>query len=166
MKRQHQKNAAIAAKKAAEAAKAAGTNGESSNGTAGDDAAKGEAKDKEEGAAGTPSSAPTAQGQPAGAVAPTQPNQPRQPWELVDEIMNMLKTAFPLLALTMEKMVDQISVRAKPSSDEDIYRFFAALLADALQVRSLSLPHVDIHADSSNGAAGVVFQMTMASSML
>lgn len=48
----------------------------------------------------------------------------------------MLKTAFPLLALTMEKMVDQISLRAKPSSDEDIYRFFAALLADALQVRT------------------------------
>ncbi|WWC98567.1 hypothetical protein V866_005459 [Kwoniella sp. B9012] len=58
---------------------------------------------------------------------------PRQPWDHVDEIMNMLKTAFPLLALTMEKMVDQISLRAKPNSDEDIYRFFSALLADAMQ---------------------------------
>jgi transformation/transcription domain-associated protein len=56
------------------------------------------------------------------------------PWELVDELMSNLKTNYPLLALTMEKMVDQISFRAKPSSEEDIYRFFAALLADALQV--------------------------------
>ena len=74
-----------------------------------------------------------------GAAAAQQNGQPapgRLPWELVDEIMNSLKTQFPLLALTMEKMVDQISIRAKPSSDEDIYRFFAALLADALQVSS------------------------------
>nr|XP_018259603.1 transformation/transcription domain-associated protein [Kwoniella dejecticola CBS 10117]OBR81761.1 transformation/transcription domain-associated protein [Kwoniella dejecticola CBS 10117] len=61
------------------------------------------------------------------------PPPPRQPWDHVDEIMNMLKTAFPLLALTMEKMVDQISLRAKPNPDEDIYRFFSALLADAMQ---------------------------------
>ncbi|WRT70688.1 uncharacterized protein IL334_007686 [Kwoniella shivajii] len=70
-----------------------------------------------------------------GSMAPPSsvPPPPRQPWDLVDEIMNMLKTAFPLLALTMEKMVDQISLRAKPNSDEDIYRFFSALLADAMQ---------------------------------
>lgn len=68
------------------------------------------------------------------APAPSnQPPQPKQPWELVEDIMNSLKTAFPLLALTMEKMVDQISLRAKTTSEEDIYRFFAALLADALQ---------------------------------
>ena len=66
--------------------------------------------------------------------APTQSMGPRQPWEHVEEVMNILKTAFPLLALTMEKMVDQISLRAKPASEEDIYRFFAALLADAHQV--------------------------------
>jgi transformation/transcription domain-associated protein len=48
--------------------------------------------------------------------------------------MNTLKSQSPLLALTMEKMVDQISIRAKPTSDEDIYRFFAALLNDAMQV--------------------------------
>ncbi|ODN82926.1 hypothetical protein L202_01173 [Cryptococcus amylolentus CBS 6039] len=72
----------------------------------------------------------------SGSMPPPSQSQsqaPRQPWDLVDEIMNLLKTAFPLLALTMEKMVDQISVRAKPASDEDIYRFFSALLADAMQ---------------------------------
>ena len=60
---------------------------------------------------------------------------PHQPADLVDDIMNVLKTSSPLLALTMEKLCDQIAVRAKPSSDEDIYRFFAALLNDAMQVR-------------------------------
>nr|XP_019007357.1 transformation/transcription domain-associated protein [Kwoniella pini CBS 10737]OCF46138.1 transformation/transcription domain-associated protein [Kwoniella pini CBS 10737] len=78
-----------------------------------------------------PDGAPNVNGQMA---PPAQvPPPPRQPWDHVDEIMNMLKTAFPLLALTMEKMVDQISLRAKPNSDEDIYRFFSALLADAMQ---------------------------------
>jgi transformation/transcription domain-associated protein len=77
---------------------------------------------------GTPTSA-------NGAMAPPQqphPRQPRQPWEFVDEIINHLKTGVPLLALSMEKMVDHIGYRAKPSSEEDIYRFFSALLNDAM----------------------------------
>jgi transformation/transcription domain-associated protein len=69
--------------------------------------------------------------------------------------MNMLKTAFPLLALTMEKMVDQISVRAKPSSDEDIYRFFAALLADALQVSSLLTVQHGAHGQQWGGRSSI-----------
>jgi transformation/transcription domain-associated protein len=79
------------------------------------------------------------------SLASVQPTAtaPRQPWELVDEIMNNMKSSFPLLSLTMEKMVDQITMRAKPASDEDIYRFFAALLADAMHV-SLSCGHGDI----------------------
>lgn len=72
--------------------------------------------------------------EPLKVEIPALPAGPPHPWELTDEIMNTLKTSFPLLNLTMEKMVDQIQVRAKPGSDEDIYRFFAALLADALQV--------------------------------
>lgn len=149
VKRQHQKSAQMAAKRAADAAKAAA--GASSNGTNGETSANGEdvkadkdVKDESgAGGSGTPNSGnmPPPQGpglQVPPGQQPNQTNQPRQPWELVDEVMNMLKTAFPLLALTMEKMVDQISLRAKPSSDEDIYRFFAALLADALQVRALA----------------------------
>lgn len=61
------------------------------------------------------------------------PNAPRQPWEHVDEIMSILKTAFPLLALSMEMIVDQVSTRFKPSPEEDIYRLISALLADSLQ---------------------------------
>ena len=79
-------------------------------------------------------SAPQTLAPPTEDAVPPPPPAPPQPWELVDEIMNNMKSSFPLLTLTMEKMVDQIAVRAKPASDEDIYRFFAALLADALQV--------------------------------
>lgn len=73
--------------------------------------------------------------QPPAAEVPGAPDRPtqRQPWEYIDEIMNILKTAFPLLALTMENMADQLQQRFKPSNDEDIYRLTNALLNDALQ---------------------------------
>lgn len=58
----------------------------------------------------------------------------RHPWEYVDEIMGLLKTAFPLLALSMETMVDQILQRLKPTTDEDIYRLIVALLNDGVQM--------------------------------
>jgi transformation/transcription domain-associated protein len=60
----------------------------------------------------------------------------RQPWEYVEEVMALLKTAFPLLALTMETFVDQILQRLKPTTDEDIYRLIVALLNDGVQVMS------------------------------
>lgn len=71
------------------------------------------------------------------------PQGPRQPWEHVDEILNILKTAFPLLALTMENMADQIQQRFKPGNDEDIYRLTNALLNDALQqyIQRASIPN-------------------------
>ena len=56
----------------------------------------------------------------------------RQPQELLEEILNILKTAFPLLALSMEKMVDHINVRTKPPVEEDCYRFLSALLHEAI----------------------------------
>ena len=56
------------------------------------------------------------------------------PWENIEDIMAILKTAFPLLALTMETLVDQILARLKPSTDEDIYRLIVALLNDGIQV--------------------------------
>ncbi|GAA5864979.1 hypothetical protein JCM8547_004259 [Rhodosporidiobolus lusitaniae] len=67
---------------------------------------------------------------PGGTQVPA--GGPRQPWDFIDEIMAVLKTAFPLLALSMEMIVDQISSRFKPTPDEDIYRLISALLADAL----------------------------------
>ncbi|EIW69900.1 hypothetical protein TREMEDRAFT_71446 [Tremella mesenterica DSM 1558] len=131
----------INAKKAMEASKA----GNPASSVSGDGAADSpnpdskDSKDKEDAVAGTPSSQPNPAPTPTSGnlQVPGMPGQsmaaPRQPLDLVEEIMNLLKTTYPLLALTMEKMVDQISLRAKPSSEEDIYRFFAALLNDAMQ---------------------------------
>ncbi|KAG5959424.1 hypothetical protein E4U57_000715 [Claviceps arundinis] len=66
------------------------------------------------------------------ATASTNPQQRKKPWELTEEIMSVLKTAFPLLALSMETMVDQIQKHFKCPPDEDAYRLIVALLNDAL----------------------------------
>lgn len=58
--------------------------------------------------------------------------QKKPPWELTDETMSTLKTAFPLLALSMETMVDQIQKHFKCPPDEDAYRLIVALLNDGL----------------------------------
>jgi transformation/transcription domain-associated protein len=72
---------------------------------------------------------------PAATQGPPNPGSiPKQPFELVEEILNILKTAGPLLSLSMEKMVDQIHTRGKSPTEEDIYRFITALLVDAMQV--------------------------------
>ncbi|KAI8819858.1 uncharacterized protein EV422DRAFT_620718 [Fimicolochytrium jonesii] len=62
------------------------------------------------------------------------PAAPRkfQAWEHVEEVNAVVKTAFPLLALSMETMLDQIMQRLKPTTDEDIYRLIVALLHDGL----------------------------------
>ncbi|PSR77484.1 hypothetical protein BD289DRAFT_398006 [Coniella lustricola] len=77
-------------------------------------------------AAATPAAPP--ESQPAVPEA----GQKKFPWELTEEIMSQLKTAFPLLALSMETMVDQISKHFKCPPDEDAYRLIVALLNDGL----------------------------------
>ncbi|KAL8838619.1 MAG: hypothetical protein Q9170_002065 [Blastenia crenularia] len=57
---------------------------------------------------------------------------PKKPWEYSDEIMSVVKTSYPLLALSMETMVDQISKHFKCPPDEDAYRLIVALLNDGL----------------------------------
>lgn len=54
-------------------------------------------------------------------------------WEYVEEIMGILKTAYPLLALSLESLVDQINQRFKCTADEDAYRLAVALLNDGIQ---------------------------------
>ncbi|KAH9909805.1 FAT domain-containing protein [Xylariomycetidae sp. FL2044] len=56
----------------------------------------------------------------------------KPPWDHTEEIMSVLKTAFPLLALSMETMVDQIQKYFKCPPDEDAYRLIVALLNDGL----------------------------------
>ncbi|CZR69557.1 related to the component Tra1 of the SAGA complex [Phialocephala subalpina] len=70
-----------------------------------------------------------ANGQPA---APAPPPVKKMPWEHTEEILSVLKTAFPLLALSMESMVDAIQKHFKCPPDEDAYRLITALLNDAL----------------------------------
>lgn len=76
-----------------------------------------------------PSSAVTA---PDNQSAAPEAGHKKFPWELTEEIMSQLKTSFPLLALSMETMVDQISKHFKCPPDEDAYRLIVALLNDGL----------------------------------
>ncbi|KAL4999408.1 hypothetical protein BDV10DRAFT_193620 [Aspergillus recurvatus] len=73
---------------------------------------------------------PTQQNPNAGPEPEKEPL--KKPWEYSDEIMSGLKTAFPLLALSMETMVDQIHKNFKCPPDEDAYRLIVALLNDGL----------------------------------
>ena len=52
----------------------------------------------------------------------------------MQDILDNLKTAFPLLALSMEMVTDQFVNRFRPPPEEDIYRLVTNLLNDALQV--------------------------------
>jgi transformation/transcription domain-associated protein len=81
-----------------------------------------------------PSASPapaSGQSQPQAQSQPAQPTAAPHP---LDEIMAMLKTGYPLLALSMETMVDQIQLKFKPQADEDMYRLVAALYHEGAQV--------------------------------
>lgn len=67
------------------------------------------------------------------------PGFPRAAFEHTEEIMQVLKTAFPLLILSLETMIDQINHKFKPSPEEDVYRNICMLMQDAIQVRWLRL---------------------------
>lgn len=61
------------------------------------------------------------------------PSHPKKPWEYMEDIYGALKTAFPLLAWSMESMVDQINKHFKCLPDEDAHRLIVALLNDGIQ---------------------------------
>jgi transformation/transcription domain-associated protein len=83
---------------------------------------------------GTPNgTVKTETGTQDGAPAPNDAvPAPKKPWDHVEEISAILKTAFPLLALSMETMLDQIQKNFKCPPDEDAYRLIVALLNDGL----------------------------------
>lgn len=58
----------------------------------------------------------------------------REDWEIVDELASLLKSNNPLLALTLESMVEQFNSKFKSTPEEEIYRFTFMLLQDAVQV--------------------------------
>jgi len=59
----------------------------------------------------------------------------RGAWDHIEEVNQILKTAFPLLILCMETLVDQINSHFKVSGEEDIYRLICMLMQDAIQVK-------------------------------
>lgn len=71
----------------------------------------------------------TAQSETAAASLPL-----RGAWDHIEEVNQILKTAFPLLILCMETLVDQINSHFKVSGEEDIYRLICMLMQDAIQV--------------------------------
>ena len=85
---------------------------------------------------GTPKQA-SPKNEPNGDTKPAsnteaQPEPPKSAWDHAEEVMSTLKTAHPLLALSMETMTDQIQKHFKCPPDEDAYRLIVALLNDGL----------------------------------
>jgi len=80
-----------------------------------------------------PAAAPAAATKVPPTAAPTPAATKASPWAMIDEIMAILKTAYPLLALSLESLVDQISQRFKSTHDGDAYRLVVALYNDAVQ---------------------------------
>lgn len=65
--------------------------------------------------------------------SPGQMNGTSQPWDYTEEILKILKTAYPLLSLSLETLVDQIFQRFKCLNEEDSYRLIMALLNESVQ---------------------------------
>ncbi|OAA68650.1 histone acetylase complex subunit [Niveomyces insectorum RCEF 264] len=95
------------------------------------------------GTAATPTPAAAAAGAPGvaankAAATGQQPAGKRHPWDYMEEILVVLKSSFPFLALSMETIIDQIQKNLKCPPDEDAYRLIVALLNDALSYISRS----------------------------
>jgi transformation/transcription domain-associated protein len=141
LRRQHE----LTMRQRAAAAAAANGQGSSEAATSNNDSSTAESKTADTTSTPAAQSLPQLPGHIANSASGQQGAQPslvqslvpKQPWEAVDEIVSVLKTSFPLLALTLENMCDQFNSRFKPSADEDVFRLVNALLNDGLQVRYL-----------------------------
>ncbi|GMM30245.1 histone acetyltransferase [Martiniozyma asiatica (nom. inval.)] len=69
-----------------------------------------------------------------GTPAPnaTHPLLQRKPWTSVENISRVMKSAYPLLTLSLESFVDQINQRFKVSADAEAYRLIVALYHDSI----------------------------------
>ena len=68
---------------------------------------------------------------PAGmAIDPSIQRATAHPWEFVDEISSMLKTA----SLRLRFLLTNVATRFKPTPEEGIYRFIIALLSEGFHV--------------------------------
>lgn len=57
----------------------------------------------------------------------------KAPSEVTEELMALLKTGHPLLALSMENMVEHVIQRLRATPDEDLYRILTTLLYEGFQ---------------------------------
>lgn len=111
---------------------------------------------------GTPSSTAAANGNTTTASTSNSPTKVLKPLDYVDEIMGILKTAYPLLALSLESLVDQISKKFKCSSDEDVYRLVVALYNDGVSyLNRLGNPALDAKLSAVTEASIVKFSETV-----
>ncbi|KAM6495848.1 hypothetical protein JOM56_008554 [Amanita muscaria] len=85
--------------------------------------------------------------------------QHRQPWEYVDEILQVLKTSFPLLILSLETMIDQIQHKFKLSPEEEIYRNICMLIQDAAQNYMLRMNSLEDDGQLSNQTVQAILRM-------
>ncbi|KAF2754000.1 hypothetical protein EJ05DRAFT_457386 [Pseudovirgaria hyperparasitica] len=104
----------------------------SGSGTGRPSTANGDAK--ENGATSNANGTATQNGEKKALATKTtdQTDTPKKSWDHVEEVSSILKTAFPLLALSLETMLDQIQKFFKCPPDEDAYRLIVALLNDGL----------------------------------
>jgi transformation/transcription domain-associated protein len=58
----------------------------------------------------------------------------KSPGEHADDLMAILKTGYPLLALSLENMVEHIIHRLRSSPEEDLFRIINTLITETHQV--------------------------------
>lgn len=63
-----------------------------------------------------------------------QPFSKKPPHEHTEDLIGILKTGYPLLALSLENMVEHIIHRLRSSPEEDLYRIITTLITENIQV--------------------------------
>ena len=63
-----------------------------------------------------------------------QPFFKKPPHEHTEDLIGILKTGYPLLALSLENMVEHIIHRLRSSPEEDLYRIITTLITENIQV--------------------------------
>lgn len=63
-----------------------------------------------------------------------QPFSKKPPYEHTEDLIGILKTGYPLLALSLENMVEHIIHRLRSSPEEDLYRIITTLVTENIQV--------------------------------
>ena len=84
----------------------------------------------------------------------------RSPPDHIEEVGQILKTAFPLLIMSLETVVDQIMQRFKSGPEEEIYRLVCMLLQDAVQVNDICLSFV-VSSDTFDSNTSIIWATQM-----